>query len=393
MLSTESAATVRATIPAVAGALDAITARFYLTMLGERPELLDGMFNRGNQASGEQRRALAGSIAAFATLLVDHPDERPDAMLARIAHKHVSLGVTEDQYVIVHKYLFDAIAHTLGEAATPDVVAAWDEVYWLMAGALIALEARLYAESGITGGDVWRPWRVVERDEQTPDTASFTLEPADGGPAPAFLPGQYVSVRVRLADGVRQSRQYSLIGAADDRRRITVKRLRADAAPAGEVSTHLHERTRPGDVLMVSAPAGDVALSEGEHPVVLASAGIGCTPMMGMLQHLADQGSTRPVLALHADRAAQDHAHREEAAALVERLPRGHRHTWYESGAGGRTGRMDLAGLDIPENAEAYLCGPLPFMREVRAQLIGAGVPPRRVHYEVFGPDLWLAAD
>ncbi|GAB2495310.1 globin domain-containing protein [Nocardiopsis aegyptia] len=393
MLSTESAATVRATIPVVAGALDAITARFYLTMLGDRPELLDGMFNRGNQASGEQRRALAGSIAAFATLLVERPGERPDAMLARIAHKHVSLGVTEDQYVIVHKYLFDAIAHTLGEAATPDVVAAWDEVYWLMAGALIALEARLYAEAGLSGGDVWRPWRVVAREDRTRDTASLNLEPADGGPAPASRPGQYVGVRVRLADGVRQARQYSLTGTGGGQRRITVKRLRAGADPAGEVSTHLHERTRPGDVLMVSAPAGDVTLSDGDHPVVLASAGIGCTPMVGMLQHLADQSSTRSVLVLHADRTAQDHAHREEVAALVERLPRGHSRTWYEAGGGGRPGRMDLADLDIPENAEAYLCGPVPFMRDVRAQLIDAGVPARRVHYEVFGPDLWLADD
>lgn len=39
----------------------------------------------------------------------------------------------------------------------------------------------------------------------------------------------------------------------------------------------------------------------------------------------------------------------------------------------------------------AYLCGPLPFMRTVRRQLIAKGVAPADVHYEVFGPDLWLA--
>src|SRR5690606_30019480 len=139
------------------------------------------------------RKALAGSVAAFATALLDNPEERPDALLARIAHKHVSLGVTEDQYVIVHKYLFAAIAETLGEAATPDVVAAWDEVYWLMAGSLIALEARLYQESGTVGRDVWRPWRVADRAVQTPDTVSLTLEPQGEEPAPGFRPGQYVS--------------------------------------------------------------------------------------------------------------------------------------------------------------------------------------------------------
>ncbi|WP_150253214.1 globin domain-containing protein [Nocardiopsis deserti] len=422
MLSTESAATVRATVPAVAGALDTITARFYDTMLGERPELLDGLFNRGNQASGEQRRALAGSIAAFATLLLEHPEERPDALLSRIAHKHVSLGVTEDQYVMVHKYLFDAIASTLGDAATPGVVRAWDEVYWLMAGALIALEARLYAERGHTGHGAWRPWRVTRRCQETPDTASLTLEPEDGAPLPAFLPGQYVSVRTRMPDGVRQARQYSLTGGDGGCRRITVKRLRAAGAdPAGEVSTLLHDTVVPGDVLMVSTPAGDVTLSEGEHPLVLVSAGIGCTPMVAMLNRLAEQGSDRRVLVLHADRSPEEHAHREETAALVGALPGASSRTWYETGgdegAGGGgdgdggdggggdgdgddggdggtdRGRMDLDGVDLPEGAEVYLCGPLPFMRGVRAQLLAAGVPARRIRYEVFGPDLWLGED
>lgn len=94
MLSHESAATVRATLPVVQQALEEITGRFYATMFADNPDLLGNLFNRGNQASGTQRQALAGSIAAFATLLLDRPDERPDAMLSRIAHKHASLGVT-----------------------------------------------------------------------------------------------------------------------------------------------------------------------------------------------------------------------------------------------------------------------------------------------------------
>jgi nitric oxide dioxygenase len=92
MLSPESAAVVRATLPAVGGALDEITTRFYGTMFAEQPELLDGLFNRGNQAGGEQRRALAGSIAGFPKALLAGPDTRPDALLARIAHKHAALG-------------------------------------------------------------------------------------------------------------------------------------------------------------------------------------------------------------------------------------------------------------------------------------------------------------
>ncbi|MEY9990851.1 ferredoxin-NADP reductase [Streptomyces sp. V4I8] len=68
----------------------------------------------------------------------------------------------------------------------------------------------------------------------------------------------------------------------------------------------------------------------------------------------------------------------------------------YETGAdhtagSHRTGLVDLTPVAVPKGTRAYLCGPLPFMRAVRAQLIGKGVAPADIHYEVFGPDLWLA--
>ncbi|MFJ3336119.1 globin domain-containing protein [Streptomyces sp. NPDC086766] len=397
MLSPESAAVVRATLPAVGGALDEITTRFYGTMFADQPQLLDGLFNRGNQASGEQRKALAGSIAYFAQALLADPDARPDALLARIAHKHAALGVTEDQYTIVHKYLFRAIGDVLGEAVTPEVAAAWDEVYWLMAGALIAQEARLYQEAGVDPRSPWRQWTVVERREETPDTVSFLLRPADDAPLPPARAGQYVSVRVAMPDGVRQTRQYSLSNAPGDRlRRITVKRVAGVAdAPDGEVSSRLYDAVRAGDELTLSAPFGDVVLTDSDRPLLLVSAGIGCTPMVGMLEQLAATGSARPVRVLHADRSPADHALRADTHRLVGELPDATAWFWYEQDAadepGARDGLMDVAGLDLPADADVYLCGSLPFMRAVRTQLLHAGVPARRVRYEVFGPDLWLA--
>jgi nitric oxide dioxygenase len=397
MLSPESAAVVRATLPAVGGALEEITTRFYGTMFSEHPELLDGLFNRGNQATGDQRKALAGSIAAFAqALLADH-DTRPDALLSRIAHKHAALGVTEDQYTIVHKYLFRAIGEVLGDAVTPEVAAAWDEVYWLMAGALIALEARLYQDAQVDPRHPWRQWTVVERHEETPDVVSFLLCPADDAPAPAARAGQYVSVRVRMPDGVHQIRQYSLSNAPGDRmRRITVKRATGAAgAPEGEVSSQLHRGVATGDALTLSVPFGDVVLDDTDSPLLLLSAGIGCTPLVGMLEHLVATGATRPVQVLHADRSPADHALREDTRRLVAELPDASAQFWYEQDAAGepgaRSGLMDLAGLDLPEDADVYLCGSVPFMRSARSQLLRAGIPARHIRYEVFGPDLWLA--
>ncbi|MFI7294467.1 globin domain-containing protein [Streptomyces sp. NPDC050121] len=397
MLSPESAAVVRATLPAVGGALDEITTRFYGSMFADQPELLDGLFNRGNQASGEQRQALAGSIASFAQALLANPDARPDDLLARIAHKHAALGVTEDQYTIVHKYLFRAIGDVLGEAVTPEVAAAWDEVYWLMAGALIAQEARLYQEAQVDPRKPWRQWTVVERREETPDVASFLLRPADDGLLPQARAGQYVSVKVTMPDGIHQTRQYSLSNAPGDRlRRITVKRVPSIAdAPEGEVSNQLHRSVRAGDELTLSAPFGDVVLDDADTPLVLVSAGIGCTPIVGMLEHLAATGSSRQVWMLHADRTPADHALRDEARRLVKQLPDAHAEFWYEQDAteepGSHAGLMHLDGLALPADANVYLCGSLPFMRAVRAQLLQIGIPARHIRYEVFGPDLWLA--
>ncbi|MEV0224216.1 globin domain-containing protein [Streptomyces sp. NPDC050704] len=415
MLSEQSAATVRATLPAVGAAIGEISERFYEGLFEAHPELLRDLFNRGNQAAGTQRQALAGSIAAFATHLVRHPDERPDVMLNRIAHKHASLGIAPEQYETVHEHLFAAIADVLGEAVTPEVAAAWDEVYWLMANALVAIEKRLYAASE-SGRGGWRPWEVVERVEETADVATFRLRPADGSPAPDFKPGQYVSVRVELPDGARQIRQYSLVGApGSDLRRIGVKRVRGDgdgdgdgsATPDGEVSNHLHARVEVGSRLELSAPYGDLVLDSGAGggdgvgggltgtPVLLASAGIGVTPMIAMLEQLAITGHRAPVTVVHADRSPAEHALRAEHEAYTEKLPDAAAHFWYERPEPGhpadRTGLVDLSGVAIASGTRAYLCGPLPFMRAVRGQLIEKGVAPADIHYEVFGPDLWLA--
>ncbi|MFJ2587677.1 globin domain-containing protein [Streptomyces sp. NPDC087538] len=396
MLSETSTATVRATLPAVGAAVGDIADLFYRKLFDAHPELLRDLFNRGNQASGAQRQALAGSIAAFATQLIEHPGTRPDVMLGRIAHKHASLGVTPAQYDIVHTHLFAAIAEVLGDAVTPEVAAAWDEVYWLMAGALISIEERLYAQQGVVAGDVWREWEVVTRIEETADVATFQLRPADGAPAPAFRPGQYVSVQVELPDGARQIRQYSLSCAPGSRlRSITVKRVRGGGSPDGEVSRHLHTEVEAGDVLRVSAPYGDLVLDSADAPLLLASAGIGCTPMLSMLEHLAATGHRAPVTVVHGDRSPATHAMRTDHALLTGKLPDAAAHFWYEDPEPGhpadRTGLVDLSGLAVAPGTHAYLCGPLPFMRAVRTQLLAKGIPATDIHYEVFGPDMWLA--
>src|SRR6478672_1836520 len=88
LLSERSAAVVTATAAVVAAHAEQITARFYPRMFTEHPELLR-VFNQGNQATGEQSRALAASVVAYAVHLVA-PEAPPfDRVLERIAYKHI----------------------------------------------------------------------------------------------------------------------------------------------------------------------------------------------------------------------------------------------------------------------------------------------------------------
>lgn len=399
MLSPQSTAVVKQTLPVVGAAIEEITRRFYATLFADHPALERDLFNRGHQAQGDQQRALAGAIAAFASLLVAEDAPQPDRILSRIANKHASLGVTADQYDLVHDYLFAAIVEVLGDAVTGEVATAWDEVFWLMADSLIELEAGLYAQAGVSPGEVWLPARVLARSQESPDCIALTLGGV-GEPLPPFLPGQYTSVAVTLPEGARQIRQYSLSAVTCDEPawRVTVKRVApAEGSPPGRVSNFIHDTVFEGAELTVSQPFGDLTLTPELRPVLMVSAGIGCTPMIGMLRHLVQTGDGRPVAVVHADHSPVMHAHRSELAELVSRLPAAIMQTWY-SDIGlpavppdtARAGTVDLSEVDLVPGVQVYLCGPLPFMRQMRQQLLAHGVAPASIHYEVFGPDLWL---
>ncbi|MCX2952453.1 globin domain-containing protein [Lentzea sp. NEAU-D7] len=370
MLSPKSAELVEATLPAVGATIGEISRLFYRRLFAEHPVLLRVLFNRGNQADGTQAQALAGSVAAFASGLL--AGQKPEAMLRRIAHKHVSVGVTAGQYAVVHDHLLAAVGEVLN--VTPEIAEAWSEVYWLMADTLIGLERFLPRGQ--------QDYRVIARFQETEDVVTFVVRPVTG-PVPLNVPGQYVSIQVPLPDGARQIRQYSLSGRTDDALQFSVKR-------DGEVSRYLHDCAPVGSTLRLSRPAGDVTLRPGDGPVLFASAGIGCTPMISMLAELAATGSPRQVIVVHGDRDQFSHPFRAELTQLVAKLEDATAHLFYERPVGEwpaeRTGQVDLRGVPVPGNTTAYLCGPVPFVRAMRTQLLAAGVTD--IHYEVFGPDI-----
>jgi ferredoxin-NADP reductase len=153
---------------------------------------------------------------------------------------------------------------------------------------------------------------------------------------------------------------------------------------------------RAGDQLDVAAPRGTFILQPGATPVLLISAGVGATPVLAMLHALAGAGSGREIWWLHGARSRADEPFASESRSLLAELARGHRHICYSHPGPGdvpgrdyqTAGRLTpevLAGLDLPRDADAYLCGPAAFMADVSGALESLGIDRARVHTEIFG--------
>lgn len=399
-LSDGALGVVKATIPVIEAHGLAITQRMYQRMFAD--PAIRTLFNHSHQGDGgAQPRALAAAVLAYAQN-IDNLGALSGAV-ERIAQRHAGLNILPEHYPAVAEALLGAIKDVLGEAATPGILAAWGEAYWLLADILIAREAAIYerhaaAPGGWTG---WRDFLVVEKRRESDVVTSFVLKPADGGAVLRHRPGQHLTFALDLPGRPGLRRNYSVSSApADDHYRISVKR-----EPQGAASNWLHDEAKVGTTLRTAAPAGEFVAPETlERPLVLVSGGVGVTPLLSMLAAVGPS-PVRPVHFVHAALSGATHALGAEARALaassggavkVTTFYEAPRATDVRGEAYDETGRVTadwLAAHTPLSAADYYLCGPRPFLRAIAQALRELGVPSGQIRYEFFGPtDEVLAA-
>lgn len=406
MLRQETIDIIKSTVPVLEVHGTTITKTFYQRMFKQHPELLN-IFNHANQKQGRQQTALANAVLAAA----QHIDRLGDILpvVKQIAHKHRSLGIKPEHYPIVGENLLAAIKEVLGDAATDEIIGAWADAYGVIADAFIGVEAEMYkeAEDQKGGWKDFRKFRVDRKVKESEVITSFYLVPEDGGEIASFMPGQYISLKVEIpGDEFTHIRQYSLSDApGKPYYRISVKREDGDAnRPAGKVSSYLHGKVQEGDTLLLSAPGGDFVLDrEDKRPVVLLSGGVGLTPMISMLNTLAQEKSDRPVVFVQAVRNGMVHAMKDHVTELVRSNPNVKAYFVYSeptaedaaAKAYDKKGYIEadwLKGILPATDAAFYFCGPVPFMQCVNAELKALGVKDADIHYEFFGPAAVLGA-
>ena len=398
MLSKQTIEIVKSTAPILEIRGKEITTVFYKTLLEAHPELLN-IFNHANQKKGRQQTALANTVTAAAHYIDQLEELLP--VVKQIAHKHRSLVIKPEHYPIVGEYLLRAIKEVLGDAASDDILKAWEEAYEAIANVFISVEQEMYEETAQKEGG-WKEYRdftVINKVKESDVITSIYLKPTDGGRVADFEPGQYITVRVQIpGEKYLMNRQYSLTNTANgEYYRISVKK-EGLAQPAGVVSNYLHDSVEIGDQLEVTVPAGDFVLEEGLEPTTFIAAGVGITPFMSMLNTLCKQNSSRKITVIHAFKNQNVQAFANELSVLSGKMENLDIHYYNEEEDiqdefyhSGRVNEEVLNQLD--KIGVFYVCGPEPFMQSVIQKLQKVGVPLTNIRYEFFGPSMKIEAE
>lgn len=256
-----------------------------------------------------------------------------------------------------------------------------------------------------------REFVVTRRQAESETITSFYLAPRDGDPLHPYQAGQFLTFELAISgSGGPLVRTYSLSDSPDrDYYRVSVKREPAPRdrpdAPPGLASGYFHDHVNEGAVLRVGPPRGRFVLDvDGVRTLVLLSAGVGLTPLLGMLNAVVARGSGRRVWFIHGARNGREHAFGVHVRRLATEHENIRAHIRYSAprpdDVEGRDydsrGRVDLELLKqlLPfDDYEFYLVGPPPFMQSLYSGLLSMGVVEARVHYEFFGPAAALTGE
>ena len=397
---------VKSTAPILEEHGEVLTRHFYRRMFHHNPEVAP-FFNPAHQNAGNQQRALAAAITAYAAN-IDNLEVLGGAV-ELIAQKHASLMIKPEHYPIVGANLLASIQEVLGPGASEPVIRAWAEAYDFLADILMGRERQIYRESAQQpGGWVgFKEFRVLRKEAESTNITSFYLLPEDGASLPIFKPGQYTTVRIATADGGTTMRNYSLSDRPGQRHfRISVKREPGiEGAPAGYVSNWLHDQLEVGMKLQLAPPCGEFFLDTSEkhaRPLVLLAAGVGITPIMSILLESLRAMPEREVILIHGCLNEGVQAFRKNLETLAQEHSNLKVHFRYsdqpapgvERSGNASTGFVDVNLIEFltpARDADWFFCGPQPFMVGIYHQLLRWGLPPAQVHFEFFGPRQALA--
>lgn len=227
--------------------------------------------------------------------------------------------------------------------------------------------------------------QVAEVQSLNPAIRRLHLRPAHPGAPnlPGFTAGAHISIQVKLSDGSKEWRQYSLINVSlrpDATAQPTeyAVAIRLESNGRGG-SRYLHEQVEVGSYLKVKGPRNDFPLTPCSGRIILLAGGIGVTPLASMAAAAVAQ--KLPVEMHYAGRQQSSMALLPELQSLLgDDL-----HVYANDDA---TNPLNLEVIldHCHEQDQLYVCGPQSMLDAVLAQTKVRQWSPGRVRFELFAP-------
>ncbi|QEY62875.1 ring-hydroxylating dioxygenase ferredoxin reductase family protein [Metapseudomonas lalkuanensis] len=198
----------------------------------------------------------------------------------------------------------------------------------------------------------------------------------------AFLPGQYVNVKV---PGSEQTRAYSFSSLQKDGEVSFLIRN----VPGGLMSSFLTGLAKAGDSMSLAGPLGSFYLRDIRRPLLLLAGGTGLAPFTAMLEKIAEEGSDHALHLIYGVTNDFDLVEMDKLEAFAARIPNftysacvANPESSYPQ-KGYVTQHIEPKHLNDGD-VDVYLCGPPPMVEAVSQYIREQGISPANFYYEKF---------
>jgi len=384
---------------------DQVPLRFYSRLFVTAPDIRE-MFPLSMAAQRDRLVIALGHT-------ISHVDdlERVRPYLQQLGRDHRKFGVTPDHYGPLAEALLATLADFLGSEWSAELAHDWAEAYGLV--------ARIMIDAADQAAQLAPPWwvaEVVAHERRTFDIAVLSVRPEQHYD---YVPGQSMAVEVPFRP--RTWRYYSPANAPREDGTID---LHVRRVPGGQVSSALVDKVQKGDAVHLASPVGHrltlppaspgptgapgapgSAGPPGGRPsdLLMIAGGTGLAPLKALVDHVAvrtEAGEPARDVTLFASTRTARELYDLDALRVLET-----KHPWltvvptltddplHQGPLAPLDGSRLVEHGDVAEVAlrhgrwldhEIYVCGSDDMVAATLQQLIDAGCPPERLHYEGF---------
>lgn len=223
---------------------------------------------------------------------------------------------------------------------------------------------------------------VVDVVDETADARSISFAVPQGAAEQfRYKPGQFLTLAVPSDQTGLAARCYSLSSSPHDEGPLTVTVKRT---AEGYASNWICDHLAVGDTLRVLPPSGIFTPASLDRDLLLFAGGSGVTPIMSIVRTALAEGTAK-IVVLYANRDENSVIFADELSRLsVEHPERLQVIHWLESVQGLPTADQMRAFAGRYLDADAFCCGPAPFMKMVISVLKELEFPRDRRHQEKF---------